>query len=268
MPMLWRMAQSARAVIHFGPWRHAARAIIRRVRPPKKDVANSTARYISVETTRLISNLLDCGSAMAGTLPTDVLRRIQGISDRLPPGEYGDFQANTDVRALTDCAANVARNYLRAEPDLLECSLFVSDAEDPSASLPHDSDRHFHFEDAGWHSLSLFVYLTDVSEHSGAHQVVAGTHRKLSLRDAIRGVISEVEVRTRYLAQIQTIIGPPGTMFFEDTSAIHRRLLYAKRHAFIHILFVSHRSWSSRGRRNSTYAEYRRTHPDMATEHR
>lgn len=262
-PALRRIAQSARAVIHFGPWRQAARAIIRRLRPPEKDLSAWNCALFSTEASQLLADLLEQGCANAGTLPPDALCRIQAISDHLPPGEYGEFQVAPDIDSVTQSATEIAREYLRAEPALVECTLFVSSPENPSAKISRDSDRHFHFEDAGWHSLSLFVYLTDVSMESGAHQLVAGTHRGMKFRDAIRGMIPEDEVLRRYPDQLRSVIGPPGTMFFEDTSTIHRRRLYKTRHVILHILFVSHRSWSSRGRRIRTYSEYLRAHRDI-----
>lgn len=263
--MVRRMIQSGRAVVHFGPWRHAARAIIRWARPPHSVTEIATRPCFGVDAAQLIRDLREYGIAPAGILPANPLSRIQAISDRLPPGEYGEFNAIADVLALTQCATNIAREYLQAEPELLECSLFVANAEDPAVRITRDSDRHYHFEDAGWHSLSLFVYLTEVSDDSSAHQVVTGTHRALHLQDAIRGIIPEGAIQHRYTGRIRTIIGPPGTMFFEDTSAIHRRRLHTRRHAILHVLFVSYRSWASGARRMLRYSDYLRSHPESTT---
>jgi hypothetical protein len=198
------------------------------------------SNYFQLASAELARTLRESGSVVAGTLPPPELGRVLAITDTLAVGEYNDFDHVPEVRALIRSPAtlNVARAYLRTEPEIIECSLFVSDVEDPLAPVCYDSDRRFHFEDAGWHSLSLFVYLTDVSEDSGAHQVVLGTHRMLTLWDAIRGTIPEAEIEARYPHRIRTIVGPAGTLFFEDTSAIHRRLMHIRRHALLHILFA------------------------------
>jgi hypothetical protein len=80
----------------------------------------------------------------------------------------------------------VVRRYLRAEPVLLECNLVVAHAEEPDMLVRSDSQRRFHFDYAGWHSLNLFIYLTDVSQDSGAHQVIIGTHRSRNAWDCSR----------------------------------------------------------------------------------
>lgn len=260
--MLRRLAQSFRAVLHFGPWRNAARAIIRRTRPPHTEDVPSTSALFEIDTARLLHDLRHDGIIAAGVLPAVMLRRIREVTDELPPGEYGAFEDTPDVHALCHEAANIARLYLEAEPELLECSVSVANREDSLSPLTHDSDRHFHFEDAGWHSVSLFVYLTDVSETSGAQDVVIGTHRKLRLWDAIRGIIPEDEITNRFPSRIRTIIGPSGTMFFEDTSAIHRRRVHAQRYAILHILFVSRRSCINSPRRLPHHSETLRTHWD------
>lgn len=262
-PILLRLARSARAVMHFGPWRPLARALIRHSRPPMR-VLNSSGCTISFpNAARLNSDLRADGIAHAGLLETSVLQRVRAISDNLPAGEYAEFQVIPDVCALTECAANIARDYLQAEPELLECSLFISNPEIRSTERKLDSDCDFYFEDAGWHSLSLFVHLTEFSKESGAYQFVVGTHRTMTLQEAVRGVFPESAIRTRYSDRLRSFTGPPGTLLFADTTAIHRRRIYSKRHAIIHILFVSHRSWASRGRRLPTYLEYLRAHCDI-----
>ena len=213
---------------------------------------------------------------MAGSLPSQVLGRIRAISDKLPPGEYGDFDEIPDVRALVQCVAivNVARAYLQAEPELLECNLVVAHAESPDISPRKGSQRQFHFDYAGWHSLNLFTYLTDVSEDAGAHQVVIGTHRVRKVWDALRVAIPDDEIKDRFRNRIRTITGPAGTMFFEDTSAFHRRQRHTSRRVMLNILYASHRGWLSKGRLTLRYADYVRLHDvnrdfvqDPATSH-
>jgi hypothetical protein len=133
----------------------------------------------------------------------------------------------------------------------------VHRTEDP-AKRPISPQRHFHFDYAGWHSLNLFVYLTDVADDSGAHQVVVGTHRRRQVRDAIRPWIPDDEIITRYGEQLRTIAGPAGTMFFEDTEAFHRRLMMKERRVMLNVLYASHRSWLSNGRLTPKYADYLR----------
>lgn len=142
-----------------------------------------------------------------------------------------------------------------AEPELLECNLVVAHTEDP-ANRNIDGQRLFHFDYAGWHSLNLFVFLTNVEEDSGAHQVVAGTHCSRNIWDAIRSSVPDYEIMARYGARVRTITGPAGTMFFEDTAAFHRRQIVKTRRVMLNILYASHRSWLSKGRLIPKYSDY------------
>ena len=134
------------------------------------------------------------------------------------------------------------------------CNLVIQEAEKPGQLHP-SSQRRFHFDYAGWHSLNLFIYLTDVERDSGSHQVVVGTHKYKHVRDAIRPSLDDEEVERRFGAQIRTIAGPAGTMFFEDTEAFHRRVAVRERRAMLNILFASHRSPFSRGRLVKSHRE-------------
>lgn len=257
-PTLIRMLQSGRAVLHFGPWRHVIRAAIRMARPPEEDASVQGASIVKLDSARLVETIRADGIVMAGSLPWEMLGRIRAISDGLPPGEYGDFDEIPDVRALVQCAAivSVVRGYLQAEPELLECNLVVAHAESPDISPRMGSQRQFHFDYAGWHSLNLFTYLTDVSEDTGANQVVIGTHRVRKAWDALRMAIPDDEIKDRFRNRIRTITGPAGTMFFEDTSAFHCRQRHTTRRVMLNILYASHRAWLSKGRLTLKYSDY------------
>ena len=256
-PALASTVRAARALVHFGPWRHVARAIIRRARPPLHDHATRTPSPLSPDVPDLVRTLRADGMVRAGHVPVDVLRRVRAVTDELPRGEYGDFHEQPDVRALVADAnvLNVVRRYFGAEPVIIECVLGVGGPED-AAQTPIHPQRHFHFDIAGWHALTLFVYLTDVEADSGAHQIVIGTHRRRNVRDAIRPWVPDDEIDARYPGRLRTITGPAGTMFFENTEAFHRRLLMKQRRAMIIALYASHRSLLSKGRLTPKYSDY------------
>ena len=187
---------------------------------------------------------------MVERLPAPFVDAIRQLTDYLPPNEYGSFARHSSgvMRLIEDPGVRaVARTYFGAEPVLLECNLVVQRSE---AGRPVDaaSQRRFHFDYAGWQSLNMFVYLTDVDPDAGAHQVVMGTHIGKSLRDAIRTSLDDEEVERRFGTQVYTIAGPAGTVFFEDTEAFHRRVGVKHRRVMLNVLFASHRSAFSRGR--------------------
>lgn len=257
-PVLSRTVQATRALVHYGPWRRAARAAIRWQRPPLHEDVSRRPSPVSFNVPELVQMLRTDGMARAGQLPVDVLRRVRAITDELPPGEYGDFHEEADIRALVLGAdvLNVVRGYLGVEPDLLECSLSIGRPDDQAPTL--HPQRHFHFDIAGWHSLNLFVYLTDISEDSGAHQVVIGSHHGRQMRDAIRPWVPDDEIDMRYPGRVRTIAGPAGTMFFENTEAFHRRVITRQRRVMLNTLYASHRSWLSKGRLTPKYSNYLR----------
>lgn len=265
-PVLSQTLQAGRALLHFGPWRYVARAIVRRNRPPLHGDAAQTSTPLQLNAAQLVQNLRADGVALANNMPADVLGRVRAVTDELLPGEYGGFHEHPDIRALVRCAdvLEVVRGYLRAEPELLECTLVVHRDEDPASRAIHPQ-RRFHFDYAGWQSLNLFVYLSDVQEDSGAHQVVVGTHRSRKMRDAIRPWVLDDEIMARYPGRIRTITGPAGTMFFEDTEAFHRRLNLTRRRVMLNILYASHRSWLSEGRLTPKYSDYLLSHGATGT---
>ena len=266
-PALTRSLQAGRAVLHVGPWRHGVRAMIRWRRPPHYGTGSGVPALTDLDAPLLVERLRVDGIAEAGSLPFDRVARIRAVTDALPPGEYGDFQSQPDVGVLVRSASvlNVVRAYLGAEPVLLECNVVVGHAEDP-ASPTIDAQRRFHFDYAGWHSLNLFVYLTDVDPASGAHQVVAGTHRHTPLSDAVRVFLPAAEIEARYRNRIRTIVGAAGTMFFEDTTAVHRRRMFERRRVMLNVLYASHRSWLSAGRLVPKYSDYLRARSENASD--
>jgi hypothetical protein len=206
----------------------------------------------------VVSAVRSEGVCVVGQLPEELLNSIRRVTDELPAGEYARFhEANRDVRELVndEVVLSVLRTFFRAEPELLECTVVVHRAED-DALKPKNSQRYYHFDYAGWDSLNLFVYLSDVEGDSGAHEIVVGTHRRRRVRDAIRPWIPDEEIERRFEGRIRRITGPAGTMFFENTEAFHRRLRMKRRRVILNVLFASHRGLFSHGRLARPYAEY------------
>src|SRR5690242_10136498 len=72
-PALSRTLQAGRALIHYGPWRHAARAMIRWQRPPLYDDVSRTPSPVALNVPELVRVLRADGMARAGQLPADVV---------------------------------------------------------------------------------------------------------------------------------------------------------------------------------------------------
>ena len=244
------MVRALRALVHFGPWRSLARQYFRMRRPPRPTSALIPSVIPDLDPVSVADSVRSNSVCIVGCLPLPIVNDIRRLTDQLPPNEYGSFdEQHPAVQRLVEDRGviAVARRYFRAEPILLECNLVVQESE-VGRRISATSQRRFHFDYAGWHSLNLFVYLSDVEADSGAHQVVAGTHKQKRVWDAIRPSLDDDEVERRFGAKVRTIAGPAGTLFFEDTEAFHRRVAVRRRRVMLNILFASHRSAFSRGR--------------------
>ena len=212
---LTRMLQAMRAILHFGPWRNGARAIIRRVRPPRAAMSRQQSLRLGLDPDAVVSVLRIDGVCIAGRLPQSDLEALRRVTDQLPPREYARFhEEDAYIGALVrdESVLSVVRKYLGCEPELLECTVVVHGSE-VDRLPPVSPQRRFHFDYAGWHSLNLFVYLTDVAETSGTHEVVIGTHRKKAIKDAVRPWFPDEEILQRFGTRVRTVTAPLAPCF-------------------------------------------------------
>ena len=256
-PRVAMTIRAVRALIHFGPWRYVARSYIRLRRRPAHSSSSAVSLIPNLDAAAIAKTISRDSVCVTAALPNALVDDIRELTDQLPPNQYGAFhEQHPAVRRLVtdDGVLDVVRACLGAEPVLLECNLVVQEAEEGRPVGPA-SQLRFHFDYAGWQSLNLFVYLTDVEPGAGAHQVVMGTHKNKTVRDAIRPSLDDDEVERRFGARIRTIAGSAGTVFFENTEAFHRRLAVKQRRVMLNILFASHRGAFSRGRLVKTHRE-------------
>jgi len=174
---------------------------------------------------------------LAETLPSSVRLRPD-----LPAAPYR--QQDPDVPAAwlkeADLAADpvvqrlasdpgvlrLAQGYLRCQPYLTTLAMWWSRPARADQAARDENAQRFHFDMDHPKWVKLFIYLTDVTEDSGPHVVVAGTHRRGSqprsfLRqgyarhsdDSVEGVFGD---------RITSITGPRGTVFAADTRLLHK----------------------------------------------
>jgi hypothetical protein len=122
----------------------------------------------------------------------------------------------------------VAEAYLEAPPVITILTAWWS----YPSSAPLGGMQHFHHDRDDFRCLKLFVYLTDVTEETGPHQYVDGTHETAAL-DSISTAPefwawldrshrkSDADVAERFWFP-RTITGPAGSTFLEDTRGLHR----------------------------------------------
>lgn len=123
----------------------------------------------------------------------------------------------------------IAEAYLEAPPIV---SILTAWWSYPSTSALGGM-QHFHHDRDDFRCLKLFVYLTDVTETTGPHQFVDGTH-DAEMMQAMSDYPpsfwtwldrshrkTEGEMR-EWFGPPRTITGPAGSTFLEDTRGLHR----------------------------------------------
>jgi len=119
----------------------------------------------------------------------------------------------------------------------------------PGTSPVGDGAQHFHRDNDDWKFITLFLYLTDVDEDSGPHQLIVGSHTLQGMKtllqraesngmqdDSIDAILSftndnyfgaqfSASCERLFKGSIVNIGGPAGTMFMANTIAIHRGLM-------------------------------------------
>jgi hypothetical protein len=79
----------------------------------------------------------------------------------------------------------------------------------------------FHRDVDDWRFIKLFVYLTDVTEKTGPHMFVEGSHN-VPLLLAIRRYTDDQVRRAFPDARIRSYSSPAGTSFLENTFGLHK----------------------------------------------
>ncbi|RYY22813.1 MAG: hypothetical protein EOP62_22200 [Sphingomonadales bacterium] len=90
----------------------------------------------------------------------------------------------------------------------------------PGRGKPEHAEM-FHRDVDDLRFVKLFVYLTDVTDKSGPHMFVRGSHKSEELSERIR--YSDEAVQDTFPRQdMLTLTGSAGTMFLENTFGLHR----------------------------------------------
>lgn len=101
--------------------------------------------------------------------------------------------------ATDDAVISAVAHYLQGPP--LIHALMVWDVNEESKE---QAEMLFHVDYHGHRCLKLFIYLSDVVEGGGHHELVAGSHRPHLAREKV------------------IFTGPAGTSWIEDTRGLHR----------------------------------------------
>ena len=176
-------------------------------------------------------------SFLAIEAPDDVLWAGYSLIDILSCPHVISLMNNAEV-------LRIARAYLGCSPTISGIGLNWSF---PSSGQVVDV-QCFHRDPDDWRFFKLFVYLTDVDDHSGPHEFIAGSHRSSGRIFSKPYTVEEVH-RLYGQERIIKIVGPKGTTFVADTWGVHRgqvpttqpRLLLQVQYSILPILKYNYR---------------------------
>ena len=128
----------------------------------------------------------------------------------------------------------VADAYIGADAQLINTQIW---ATFPDGRVDYNPDFGFHYDLDDYRFLKFFIYLTDVDENCGPHEVVLGSHRGNKLFRFFNRRLDD-HLPCKFLPRIKTIIGKKGEGFFEDTLCYHRGIRPNKARLIFQVQFA------------------------------
>ncbi len=174
----------------------------------------------------LLDHLRHDGYAVLPPLLSDegIQEMLAFLSERKPVGNAA--LADYELADVVNCPlvmelANhprllaLASCYLGCAPTISTIGIRWSRPSEQTATV-----QHFHRDPDDWKMVKFFTYLTDVTEDTGPHIFIAGSHRERLPIYARR--YSDEEIAKKYGQKAFVITGRRGTMFLADTSGLHK----------------------------------------------
>lgn len=183
----------------------------------------------------VVDSLKEKGYANGWRIPENFVNRIVEYAEQTKYLNY--WNPHRECEAIDQIARNeklveIARRYLGAEPILWLTQLKWSFGPDSAAEreklLFSDNDPiqydegAFHYDCLDFKSLTIFIYLTDVDSSCGPHVLIKNTHQTKSLLELCQIILKDEVAHQKFGDRIKMILGPKGTMLFEETSAFHK----------------------------------------------
>ena len=233
-PWLLRWMRVTRALFMLGPVGVPLLRLCQRFNKSLPMRLETYPTFALVDVDQVLDCIEELGAAHIGHLPAGHVSEILAYCDQNNQTSYWNPHQTCDV--IDRIARNaklleIVRKYLGAEPRLwlsrLNWTFSLAGDQRNSDGLRRrndaDYDIHdFHYDTHDFKSLTIFVYLTDVSMESGPHMFIRGTHKNKTLRE-IRNISICDEVATHlYGDKIQIVLGEKGTIFAEDLSCYHK----------------------------------------------
>lgn len=167
--------------------------------------------------------------ARAGFLPGDIAAVNAGRDHDVVAAYY--FDTVLRCPAIADLAGDpllreIADSYLGKRAEHIRTRLWWSfPGERIKASDLHAAAQDsFHFDMNDWQTLKFFFYITPVTERSGPHKYVSGSHDRRALRHQFTLVLAHDghDVLKHYgAANLKSVVGDAGSGFAEDPYVFH-----------------------------------------------
>ena len=162
-------------------------------------------------------------------LPSDIADVNRLRATDVIAGYY--FQRVDECRAIREVESDplinkIAANYIGAKCQHIRTRLWWSFPGDRTteADLHAAAQNKYHFDLNDFRTLKFFFYLTDVTETTGPHSYIRGSHVKRKLNHQFTAMVGHGEdsLRAAYAAEdFATVTGRAGTGFVEDPFVFH-----------------------------------------------
>jgi hypothetical protein len=151
----------------------------------------------------------------------------QNIQSEIYRFDQQDLVNNKDIQGLImdPTFINIAREYLGCEPIFDFPAMWWSTPFLKEASAEAAQLFHFDLDRLKW--LKIFIYLNDVTEKNGPHQIIKGSHlpdaKPASLLKRGYARITDEDIYKYHKKEdLLVIVGEAGSVFAEDTKCWHK----------------------------------------------
>jgi hypothetical protein len=210
--------------------------------------------FPKIDVDQVVESLNEQGYANGVQIPEEYVTQIVEYCARTGLIKY--WNPHEECEAIDRLAHNekmveIARRYLGAEPVLWLTQLrwsFGDVAEQQKVLISrhpepvqYDSDA-FHYDTLDFKSLTIFIYLTEVTPDSGPHVLIEGTHKTKSFSEICHIILSDKAAEKKFGDRIKMILGPKGTVLFEETSSFHKAARCKTKRLMLSIDYVLQRT--------------------------
>lgn len=224
---------------YLGPWREF---IIRRCikKSNNKKFKCSEFNDINLDAAEKISdNITKHGYSAGGSLSENAVQTVINYCHHIRqyedtaiikeniPNPHLDSNIINDI-LHSDAIYQTVKKYLGGvEPILYDSALWVR--RDETNLMGKNCTREFHYDISDYKSIAVFIYLTDVDQHSAPHVIIKDTHTIPLYKRIFCKLMPAEKAYSQYGDNITAVTGNAGDIIFEDLRCYHKRSLGNKK---------------------------------------